>query len=57
MKAAALASLEAQHSAALTEADSLPRGSKEHAAAVREAERIAQRINDWHERANPTPVA
>lgn len=55
MNATNLKGLEQQHSAALAMAASCPAGSPEHQDALRKADAIAARINDWHERANPTP--
>lgn len=52
-----LKDLEARYTALLTWAESLPAGSPERKQATKDADRILSLINDWHERANPTPVA
>jgi hypothetical protein len=63
MKTESLKDLEKQHADALTRAASYSRLADETARDAynseamrwgREAEIIASRINDWHERANPT---
>jgi hypothetical protein len=51
-----LKTLEHAHSSALTIAEMHPAGSKARADALQDADLIAARINDWHERANPTPM-
>lgn len=50
-----LETLTKQYTDALTLVESLAKGSPERATAMEAAERIGQRINDYHERANPTP--
>lgn len=52
-----LESLQKKYADAIAYAESLPLASSARQDAFREVGRISQQINDWHERANPTPLA
>lgn len=54
---ATLEMLERTHADLLAKAEQAPASSAERERLLREADRALQAVNDFHEKANPTPFA